>query len=148
MAQLSALNMLIDLATQERDNATTKLGELRTTQRECEQQLDALLAYRDEYQRRFDAAMAAGMNMASMQNYQRFVASLDKAIEQQRGVVSSSENQVEEGKHNWQSKQRRLNSFDTLALRRHEIAARREAKREQNQTDEFAARTNARLAGF
>lgn len=148
MSKLSSLNTLIGLATQERDSATTMLGELRTAQTQCEQQLNELLTYRDEYQRRFDDAMAAGISMATLQNYQRFVASLDKAIEQQRGAVTSSEDSVEVGKNNWQSKQRRLKSFDTLALRRHQIAERREAKREQLQTDEYASRASSRLSGL
>lgn len=148
MAKRSSLDMLIDLATDDRDAATTVLGQLRTAHQQSEQQLDALMSYRAEYQRRFDEAMAQGMSMASLHNYQRFVASLDKAIEQQRGILSSSQNKVDDGKSHWQSRQRRLKSFDVLAIRRREATDKTEARREQHLNDEYASRATSALGGF
>lgn len=148
MAVRSSLDMLIDLATEERDSATRALGQLRTEQRKSEEQLEALLAYRSEYQRRFDAAMGAGISMASLHNYRRFVASLDKAIEQQRGIVAADQSKVANGKTQWQSRQRRLQSFDTLAVRRNEIARQAATRHEQHLNDEFASRASARGNGF
>lgn len=148
MATSSSLDMLIDLATDDRDAAATVLGQLRTAHQQSEQQLEALTTYRREYQRRFNDAMALGMSMAALHNYQRFVAALDRAIAQQRQVLSSSENQVDDGKSHWQSRQRRLKSFDVLAVRRREAAGKAEARREQHQNDEYASRATSALSGF
>ncbi|MES1928619.1 flagellar biosynthesis chaperone FliJ [Salinisphaera dokdonensis CL-ES53] len=140
MPATSTLDTLIDLATDERDAAASALGRLQQARRASEQKLQALVDYRAEYQRRFDDAMADGMSMSSLQNYQRFVASLEQAIDHQRRALDTSERHVETGNSNWRARQRRLNSFDVLATRRRDAAAKTEAKREQRQTDEFASR--------
>ena len=140
MPATSTLDTLIDLATDERDAAASALGRLQQARRASEQKLQALVDYRAEYQRRFDDAMASGMSMSSLQNYQRFVASLEQAIDHQRRALDTSERHVETGNSNWRARQRRLNSFDVLATRRRDAAAKTEAKREQRQTDEFASR--------
>ena len=141
MSTTRTLDTLIDLATDERDAAAVALGRLQQAHRASEQKLQALMDYRAEYQRRFDDALAQGMSMSSLQNYQRFVASLEQAIEHQRRALDTSGRHVETGNSNWRDRQKRLNSFDVLATRRREAAARTEAKREQRQTDEFASRT-------
>ena len=81
-----------------------------------------------------------GMSIATLQNYQRFIASLEHAIEQQRGAVNQSERRIEHGNDDWRTRQKRLNSYDVLAVRRREAAQKAEARREQRQTDEFASR--------
>ncbi len=148
MAAPSSLDMLIDLATDNRDDAAVALGQLRTAHHRSEAQLEALIAYRAEYQRSFDEAMTLGMSIASLHNYQRFIASLENAIDHQRQALSSSQNRVEGGKSNWQSQQRRLQSYDVLAVRRREAADKVEARREQNQSDEYASRAVSALGGF
>lgn len=148
MVKRTSLDVLIDLATDQRDAATTALGQLRVAHQQSEQQLEALLAYRSEYQRQLDTALGRGMSMTTLNNYQRFVTSLDQAIEQQRGVLATSQDQVNDGKSHWQHRQRRLKSFDALALRRRESAQHKEARREQRQTDEYASRAQSTLSGF
>lgn len=140
MARTNTLDTLIDLATDDRDAAAVALGRLQQDHRVSEQKLQALLDYRAEYQRRFDDALGDGMSMHTLQNYQRFVASLKQAIETQRGALDQSERRVEGGNDQWRSRQRRLQSFDVLATRRREADARTEARRDQRQTDEFASR--------
>jgi flagellar FliJ protein len=139
-ASSSTLDTLIDLATDERDAAAVALGRLQQAHQVSEQKLEALISYRSEYQRRLDEALAAGMSMQTLQNYQRFVASLEQAIEQQRQALGHSERRVESGSDDWRARQRRLRSFDVLATRRRESAQKIEARREQRQTDEFASR--------
>ena len=140
MAKTSALDTLINLATDDRDAAAVALGRLRQDHQQTEQKLEALLGYHAEYQRRLDEAMSMGMSIATLQNYQRFIASLEHAIEQQRGAVNQSERRIEHGHDDWRTRQKRLNSYDVLAVRRREAAQKAEARREQRQTDEFASR--------
>ena len=140
MAKTSALDTLIDLATDDRDAAAVKLGQLRQDHLQTEQKLEALLGYHAEYQRRLDEAMTLGMSIATLQNYQRFIASLEHAIAAQRGAVDQSERRIEHGNEDWRARQKRLNSYDVLAVRRREAAEKAEARREQRQTDEFASR--------
>jgi flagellar FliJ protein len=146
MARANTLDTLIDLATDERDSAAAALGRLQQDRCASEQKLEALITYRAEYQCRFDDALAQGMSMHTLHNYQRFVASLEQAIDAQRRALDHSEQRVEGGNEQWRSRQRRLQSFDVLATRRRDAAAKAEARHEQRQTDEFASR--ALFAGF
>jgi flagellar FliJ protein len=77
---------------------------------------------------------------AQLRNYRNFIATLDAAIEQQRAVTVQADTRLATGRGDWQSSQRRLNSFDTLAgrVRLQEIAALH--KREQRDSDERSAR--------
>lgn len=136
----SSLDTLIDLATEQRDAAASALGQMRGRLVQSETQFDSLMAYRNEYQTRMEAAMANGVGMAELTNYQRFLVSLDQAIAQQERAVENSREQVSEGQTHWQDRHRRLKSFDALADRQRAAAARAEARREQQINDEAAGR--------
>lgn len=140
MTASSTLDTLIGLATDERDAAAATLGQLQQAHRQSEQKLEALMTYQAEYQRRLDDAMANGMSISALHNYQRFIASLEQAISHQQDVLRTSERRLAGGNDEWRSRRRRLMSFDVLATRRQEAAQQRESRREQRQTDEFASR--------
>ncbi|MCM2971608.1 flagellar export protein FliJ [Larsenimonas suaedae] len=136
----SALDTLIDLATNNRDSAAQHLGKLRQTKQSSQEQLDTLLQYRDEYRQKLDDAMKRGMSMNELQNYQRFIASLDQAIAQQENALKNCDQRVNQGVKHWQQQQQRLNSFDALATRRNEERELVAKKYEQRLSDEFASR--------
>ncbi|RKR06099.1 flagellar FliJ protein [Kushneria sinocarnis] len=144
----SSLDTLVELAREHRDGAAKLLGELRSSHQRSHQQLDSLLHYRDEYRRQFEAAMANGISMAALQNYQRFMRSLDQAIDHQHQQVTRSEGRVEKGVTDWQRQQQRVNAYDVLATRRLEEERLASNRREQRQTDEFASRASAAMGGF
>ncbi|GAB3671518.1 flagellar export protein FliJ [Salinisphaera aquimarina] len=144
MPASKALDTLLELATDQRDAAAVALGKLNNAHQHSKQQLDALVTYREEYRRQLEASMAEGLSVASLDNYRRFLASLDAAIAHQCQSLDHSEQRVAGGKTQWQARQRRLQSYDVLATRRRDSAARAEAKSEQQTNDEYASRLGAR----
>ncbi|WP_423821818.1 flagellar export protein FliJ [Salinisphaera sp. SPP-AMP-43] len=142
----ASLDALIDLATEKRDAAATELGRLQGQHSRAQDQLDALLTYRAEYGGRLAEAMAKGMSMNRLDNDQRFLAALDEAIEQQSRLVDDSQNRLHHGQHDWRERQRRLKSFDALSARRAEAQAKRDTRREQQQNDEAAGRSQRRAS--
>ncbi|RJS95154.1 flagellar export protein FliJ [Salinisphaera sp. Q1T1-3] len=138
----SSLDALIEIATEKRDSAAAALGELQTARSKSQAQLDALVRYRAEYGHRLAEAMADGLSMHRLENDQRFLAALDAAIAQQQDIVASNEHRLVDGRHQWQDRQRRLKSFDTLAERGRRHQAQREARREQQDNDEAAGRAS------
>ena len=143
----SSLNALIELATEKRDAAAAELGALHGERAQSQAQLEALIAYRAEYGERLARAMANGLPMHRLDNDQRFLAALDEAIAQQERIVAQSEHRLADGKTQWQDRQRRLKSFDALEERRRVEAARRDARREQQDNDEAAGRAARRANG-
>lgn len=142
MSQLRSLDTLIDLATEQRDAAAVTLGRLHGDRAEVQAQLDALYSYRDEYRQQLENAMRAGLSMTCLENYKQFLTALDAAIEQQRNHLEHSDARLDQGRHEWQSRQKKLKSFDTLAQRRQTALDRHETQREQNQIDDYANQTH------
>jgi flagellar FliJ protein len=140
MATPSALDTLIELAVNETDEAAKRLGNAIRACQDTEKKLELLLQYRDDYAVRFQSSMAAGLTAAGYRNFQLFMDKLDAAISGQQQVVSDAQRRVGTEQGAWQASERKRMSYDTLATRAHNTEQRREARRDQKQTDELAAR--------
>jgi flagellar FliJ protein len=84
--------------------------------------------------------MESGLPASQWRNYRNFLSTLDGAIEQQRAITVQAALRLDHGRGDWQHHARRLNSFDTLADRLRRQEAMVQAKREQRDSDERAAR--------
>ena len=140
MADISALNTLIELATTEVDDAAVRLGRAVRAVEEAKQKLTLLAGYRDDYANRFQNTMADGFTPMAYRNFQGFMDKLDQAINGQQQVVGDAEYRVEQERSNWRESERKRISFGALATRAKTAADQKVAKREQKQTDEQAAR--------
>jgi flagellar FliJ protein len=134
------LDTLIGLAKDHTDEAARRLGSLHAARNNAEQQLTMLHDYRSDYLQRLQDAMMSGMSAADCHNYQRFIGTLDDAIDQQRAVLEQAATHLEEGKSHWREERRKLSSFDALAQRQQQLQAREDARREQRLNDEYSAR--------
>ena len=134
------LQPLLDLANTRTDEAARKLGELVAAERDVEQKLKMLEDYRQEYNERFVQAARDGLSPDAWRNYSAFIAKLDDAIAAQRKVVEQSRTRTVEGQQAWLAQRTKLKAFDTLAQRHQQTVARSEARQEQKQSDEHAAR--------
>jgi flagellar protein FliJ len=140
MTQPSPLQTLIGLAQDDVDAAAQKLGRVQRERGEVEKQLEALIKYRDEYHTRFTESARQGMAAGNVRNFQAFIDTLDAAIDQQRRLLEQANARVEAAKPEWQRCKQKLGSFEVLQARQDEVAARTQARREQRDADEFAAR--------
>lgn len=140
MATRLPLATLIELAQNKTDEATRRLGQLQAARTSAAEKLEMLQRYRQEYLDQLQARMGEGVPAAQMRNFNHFISTLDSAIEQQRAITAQADTRLATGRGDWQSSQRRLNSFDTLAgrVRLQEIAVQH--KREQRDSDERSAR--------
>lgn len=134
------LQPLLDLSNLRLDEATRQLGKLIAGEQEASQRLDLLVQYRDEYQTRFLSAASNGLGPDAWRNYQHFLGRLDQAIDQARSMVNLSKQRTVAGQKNWLDKRGKVQAFDTLAQRHQTRMAYVEARQEQKQSDEHAAR--------
>lgn len=134
------LQPLLDLAHTRTDEAARKLGELVAAERDVEQKLKLLEEYRQEYNERFVQAARDGLTPDAWRNYGAFISKLDDAIGAQRKVVEQSRAKTVEGQHAWLAQRTKLKAFDTLSQRHQQAINRQEARQEQKQSDEHAAR--------
>jgi flagellar FliJ protein len=140
MAKTSALDVLIDLASTESDEAAKRLGLAIRACEDNQQKLDMLLQYRDDYEARLRAGVANGISMAGYRNFQSFLEKLDTAIAGQQQIVDNGKRRIDDERGAWQSSERKRLSYDTLATRAEQVEQRKENKRDQKMMDEYATR--------
>lgn len=140
MATHSALETLIELATNQTDEAAKRLGRAIRACEDTEQKLALLLQYRDDYDARFKSGLANGISAAGYRNFQLFLDKLDTAIAGQQQIVNDAKRRILDERGAWQSCERKRMSFDTLVTRAEQAEQRKENKRDQKLMDEFATR--------
>ena len=140
MAQLSALETLIDLAQKDSDAAARRLGAANKLVEEAEQKLEMLVGYRDEYARKLDAAQVAGITPFAYHNFVAFIGKLDNALNGQRDVLKHARFKAETERKTLQESERKRLSYRTLNERAASEALKVQNKRDQKQMDDHAAR--------
>ncbi|MGH8807321.1 MAG: flagellar export protein FliJ [Noviherbaspirillum sp.] len=140
MATSSALDTLIELTTKATDEAAKRLGRAVRSTEDAEKKLALLLQYRDDYAARFQANLMSGVSASGYRNFQLFLDKLEDAINGQQRVVQDAQRRVRNERSAWQLSERKRMSYDTLATRAQKEQQLKETRRDQKQTDEFAAR--------
>ncbi len=137
MSKPFPLKTLLDLAQERSDEAAAQLGLVNVHARDMQSRLQLLLDYRLEYSNRLVSDAKLGIGSIGWLNFRQFIDTIDAAIEKQREMVASAEQQVEAGKLHWQAAQGRLRSFETLEQRHHQEQRVVQAKLEQKEQDNF-----------
>ncbi|WP_435945463.1 flagellar export protein FliJ [Dryocola sp. BD586] len=144
MSQSTALDTLHDLAEKEVENAALRLGEMRKGFQQAEEQLNMLINYQFEYSTNLNNSMSQGIASTRWQNYQQFIQTLEKAIDQHRQQLSKWTNKVDQALSCWQEKQKRLQAWQTLRERKAAETLLAENRLDQKQMDEYAQRASMR----
>jgi flagellar protein FliJ len=140
MANSSALDTLIELASNETDEAAKRLGQAVRACEDTEQKLSLLLQYREDYETRFKAGIAAGISANAYRNFQLFLDKLDAAITGQQRIVDDAKQRIDAERNAWQNSERKRMSYGTLAMRAEKEEQRKENQRDQKMMDEYATR--------
>ncbi|AXF64124.1 MULTISPECIES: flagellar export protein FliJ [unclassified Leclercia] len=144
MAQHGALTTLKDLAEKDVDHAAQHLGVMRRGQQQAEEQLKMLIDYQHEYRTNLNTDMTQGIGSQRWINYQQFIQTLEKAIEQHRQQVVQWSNKVDLALTAWREKKQRLQAWQTLQDRQIAAATLAESRLDQKKMDEFAQRATMR----
>ncbi len=139
MGQSTALETLHDLAEKE-----LRLGEMRKGFQQAEEQLNMLINYQFEYSTNLNNTMSQGIASTRWQNYQQFIQTLEKAIDQHRQQLSAWTSKVDQALNFWQEKQKRLQAWQTLRDRKATEMLLAENRLDQKQMDEYAQRATLR----
>jgi flagellar FliJ protein len=135
------LQPLLNLAQNNNESATRRLGQLNKQEHDAQTQLETLLEYRKDYLDRLQAASTQSMDPVVLRNFQEFIYKLDAAIVQQTRAVEQSKLSTQAGRDDFSTTQRKLKSFDTLQQRHIETQTKAEAKLELRAMDEHTGRT-------
>lgn len=134
------LKPLQELSQSKLEDATRDLGKLVAHEQEGARKLEILQNYRAEYEARFREALDVGIGMEAFRNYSAFMSRIDQAIAIQQGQVEQSRRNTSAGRQSWMQQRNRSKAFDALHDRHVATENRREARSEQNLSDERVTR--------
>ncbi len=140
MADTANLDILLDLARQQLDDAALGLRNAADKLRLAQEQRQQLDSYRHDYQQRAQQSLGAGVSASNYRNFVQFLETLDNAISLQNKTVSQLEDAMAHARSTWQQKKRQLDAYDALKTRRAHARLQEEKRKEQRQTDERASR--------
>lgn len=115
MAQHGALATLKDLAEKEVDDAAVLLGEMRRGCQQAEEQLKMLIDYQHEYRNNLNNDMGQGITSNRWINYQQFIQTLEKAIEQHRQQLNQWTQKVDQALNSWRDKKTTITGVADVA---------------------------------
>ena len=131
---------LRELALERRDACGQRLAEAATQRDAARQKLEMLVDYRREYDGRLSQTATGGIDAAKWRSYRAFLTNLERAIEQQTQSLASLQQRVDGLQAQWRDEHRQVDSFRILGERRQAEIVRRDGRRDQKLTDEYAAR--------
>ena len=132
------LEPVIELAERRRDEALAESARLQTEQRQAQEQMDQLVTYADEANRRWAERGAVGVDVTLLMHHRQFMAKLDNAMAFQQDVLADRAQRVLRATAAVQEAERDLASLRKYAARQIEAWQQTLQRREQKHTDEMA----------
>lgn len=145
-SNLQALNVLLERAEAERDEALRQLQDAQSRASAAKQQQDQLSQYRQDYQQRWSEQFAQRTTIQVLGCYQNFGLRLDQAISQQSHVSGYADQRLTAARDVLRERELRVASVRKLIERRRADALRSQLRYEQKVTDEQA--TRAAMSGM
>jgi flagellar protein FliJ len=149
MTELQPLIALLAQAERERDENLAHSLRLDAAHTSAQAQADQLLDYRRDYEQRWGEHFSRQAKIELLHCYQGFIGRLSQAIEQQSRAAGHAGDQAAVARAALRESELRVASVRKLIERRVGEMQLRNERREQKQSDEFAARaTWQRLSSF
>ncbi len=123
-------------------DAAQALGDAQQQLQHLRQQLKELEHYREEYRNQYLQSGSTGFSAQKLQQMQGFLASLDKAIQQQHQNITQAELLCEQKKQLWHQARGRTQALEKVAERYLDEERQQQNRREQKENDEFASRSS------
>ncbi|HET7794846.1 MAG TPA: flagellar export protein FliJ [Rhizobacter sp.] len=137
---LDPLMALLGQAERERDDALAAMQRANESHVAAQTQAEQLITYRSEYEARFREQFSRQSSIEILQCYQGFSARLGQAIDQQRQIAAHAALRLEQSREALRGQEMRVASVRKLLERRVQELRLAADRRDQKQTDEFAAR--------
>lgn len=144
MKKSERLKVIIDLQLRQEQDALQMMGHCQKKLQDQQMQLEGLQKYRQDYNARFAEQQRAGMNINQLLELRAFADKLDKAIEGQRLVVTTQENELTRARKHWEESHQRSQSLQKVSAQAYAAELKVESKREQSEQDARAARSARR----
>lgn len=145
MSELRSIELAIELATRKRDEFAKTVARVEKTLQFAQNQMNQLEGYAAETDARWIRSGSEGRSVEMLRHHYQFMERLQHAIGLQSGVITNTGLQVESAKRVLLQAEYRLAGLNQVLKTRQSDLVLVERRREQRQTDEFAAMLHARI---
>ena len=144
MSALKSVQLAIELATRDRDELAKVVARVEQNLTFGHSQMAQLEGYAAETDSRWIGSASRQLSQELIRHHYQFMDRLQQAIALQSGNIANTERQLEQAKGNLVRAELRLSGLNQVLKSRQAVLVRTEQRREQRQTDEFAALQHAR----
>ncbi len=124
------------VASQKERKAAAALGQSIKQRDSAMQRLAELQQYHQEYLQRFASAARNGLPSNQIVEYQVFIAKLEAAIEQQKEIVASSQQDFDSSKQDWRGRYTKTKAMENAIDRMRSAERKDQEKKEQADADD------------
>lgn len=125
------------LAQQSEDVAAQTLGKIQRELSLHHEKLLELNEYYQDYQARFNQQAVNGMSVVQVQSYQKFIAQLETAIQQQKLHIARVSEACDSSREDWTSERQKTQVLQKVIDRYEKQERHSLNKQEQRQNDEL-----------
>jgi flagellar protein FliJ len=142
-SRIRRLIPVLDMALEEERKAATVLGQCQKQLNEAQTRLRDLEYYCGEYAKGWAQRGGQGVGREWLMNYQRFMAQMEVALEQQRQTVSWNSQSIDKARESWRQRYQRLEAMRKLIEKYRQEAQARADRQEQKLLDELSQRAHS-----
>jgi len=139
MSGLKSVLLAIEHASLRRDELAKTVARVERSQNFARDQMAQLKGYAADTDARWTGSGARGVSLELVRHQYQFMDRLQQAIELQSGVLANTARQLELAKANLLQAEIRLSGLNQILKSRRTAMLSQQRRREQRQTDEFAA---------
>lgn len=136
MKKSQRLDPVITVAKNRERKAAQAAGESRRILDRNEAKLAELLAYRQEYAKRYEDFGRDGMEINRLNEFRQFLSRLNGAIASQRELIKIKQSELEKKNSTWNQTRVKHKSIDKIATRHRADELRDEDCRQQDDSDD------------
>lgn len=142
-SRIRRLVPVVDMALEDERKAAGLLGQCQKQLDDAQGRLRDLEYYCGEYAKGWTQRGGQGVGREWLMNYQRFMAQMEVALEQQRQTVSWHSQSIDKARESWRQRYQRLEALRKLIEKYRQEAQARADKQEQKLLDELSQRAHA-----
>lgn len=138
MNQIQTIEKVVDIALQRRDQALAQLAQLQRELVQARMQMEQLDNYAREAQERWHARSVQGVDANLLHHHRQFMFKIEHAMEFQRSVLSSRQEQIDRAQSQVHEAERDLAGLRKYHERKQTEINQRAMRQEQKTMDEMA----------
>ncbi|MDV6328327.1 flagellar export protein FliJ [Idiomarina sp. PL1-037] len=139
MAELAQLEMLRELEQRREDKAAQDFSQVQQQVQEQQMRLDGMSKYRLDYLNQLQHRGQSGIASMQVGQYHAFVGKLDEGVEQLHHDIIKLQQVLQQRKDRWLAQRRKRESIDFLIKEKRKREQIAEARKEQNNLDDFSS---------